>query len=346
MHDYKTLLRRAGAVLFWLAVWQAAAMAIGQEVFLVSPVQALRCLLRLLPQADFWHRVGFSAGRILLGFGLGVVCSAALAVAAEICPAAEVLIAPVLQLVKATPVASFIILALVWVRGSSLSVLISFLMVLPVLYGAVRTGIRAADPQLLEMAKVFRLPLGRRLRAVWLPAVLWAPSGWGKTTFLHILMGLETPTAGRVQGAGRVSAVFQEDRLCPQLTAVQNVLLVLPDDRQEAAIRQDFARLGLDEAALALPARKLSGGQKRRTALLRALWAPGDTLLLDEPFTGMDPAAVQASIALLRERVEGRPVLLATHDRAAIDALGWPVLELQKLAQPGTACNSTNKGLQ
>ena len=57
MHDYKTLLRRAGAVLFWLAVWQAAAMAIGQEVFLVSPVQALRCLLRLLPQADFWHRV-------------------------------------------------------------------------------------------------------------------------------------------------------------------------------------------------------------------------------------------------------------------------------------------------
>ena len=174
MKQGKQFFRRMMAVGFWLAVWQAAAMAIGQEVFLVSPVQALRCLLRLLPQADFWHRVGFSAGRILLGFGLGVVCSAALAVAAEICPAAEILIAPVLQLVKATPVASFIILALVWVRGSSLSVLISFLMVLPVLYGAVRTGIRAADPQLLEMAKVFRLPLGRRLRAVWLPAVLSA----------------------------------------------------------------------------------------------------------------------------------------------------------------------------
>ena len=172
MKQGKGFFRRMMAVGFWLAVWQAAAMAIGQEVFLVSPVQALRCLLRLLPQADFWHRVGFSAGRILLGFGLGVVCSASLAVAAEICSAAEILIAPVLQLVKATPVASFIILALVWVRGSSLSVLISFLMVLPVLYGAVRTGIRAADPQLLEMAKVFRLPLGRRLRAVWLPAVL------------------------------------------------------------------------------------------------------------------------------------------------------------------------------
>ena len=172
MHDYKTLLRRAGAVLFWLAVWQAAAMAIGQEVFLVSPVQALRCLLRLLPQADFWHRVGFSAGRILLGFGLGVVCSAALAVAAEICPASEILIAPVLQLVKATPVASFIILALVWVRGSSLSVLISFLMVLPVLYGAVRTGIRAADPQLLEMARMFGWKRPKVWRRILLPTAL------------------------------------------------------------------------------------------------------------------------------------------------------------------------------
>ena len=165
------------------------------------------------------------------------------------------------------------------------------------------------------------------------PAVLWAPSGWGKTTLLRILMGLETPTAGRVQGAGRVSAVFQEDRLCPQLTAVQNVLLVLPDDRQEAAIRQDFARLGLDEAALALPARKLSGGQKRRTALLRALWAPGDTLLLDEPFTGMDPDTLQRAAALLRQRCASKPVLLATHDESAIRALGWPVVELEKMGR-------------
>ena len=168
----KRRLQLLAASIFWLGVWQAAAAAIGQEVFLVSPVQAIGTLVELLPQAEFWQRIGFSAGRILLGFGLGVVCSAALAVAAEICPAAEILIAPVLQLVKATPVASFIILALVWVRGASLSVLISFLMVLPVLYGAVRTGLESADPQLLEMAKVFRLPLGRRLRAVWLPAVL------------------------------------------------------------------------------------------------------------------------------------------------------------------------------
>ena len=117
------------ASVFWLGVWQAAAAAIGQEVFLVSPVQAIGTLVELLPQAEFWQRIGFSAGRILLGFGLGVLSSAVLAVAAEKWEWVDALLAPVMQLVKATPVASFIILALVWVSGSSLSVLISFLMV-------------------------------------------------------------------------------------------------------------------------------------------------------------------------------------------------------------------------
>ena len=154
MKQNKQFFRRLLAVAFWLAVWQAAAMAIGQEVFLVSPVQALRTLVQLLPRADFWQRVGFSSGRILLGFVLGAVVSVVLAVCAARWSAADALLAPVMQLVKTTPVASFIILALVWVRGSALSVLISFLMVLPVLYGAVRTGIAGADVQLLEMAAV------------------------------------------------------------------------------------------------------------------------------------------------------------------------------------------------
>ena len=165
------------------------------------------------------------------------------------------------------------------------------------------------------------------------PAVLWAPSGWGKTTLLRILMGLDTPTAGRVRGVGRAAAVFQEDRLCPQLTALQNVTLVLPGSEKQykEQIEADFQQLGMDTAALALPAARLSGGQKRRTALLRALWAPSDTLLLDEPFTGMDPDTLAAAAALLRTRCRTKPVLLATHDREAIRLLGWPVIELEAL---------------
>ena len=146
------------------------------------------------------------------------------------------------------------------------------------------------------------------------PAILWAPSGWGKTTLLRILMGLEVPDSGTVQGVGRVGAVFQEDRLCPQLTAVQNVELVLPEGKTQYKTQ--------------IVSRKLSGGQKRRAALLRALWAGCDTLLLDEPFTGMDPETMKKAAALLKERRGERAVLMATHDREAIRELGWRIIDL------------------
>lgn len=166
------------------------------------------------------------------------------------------------------------------------------------------------------------------------PAVLWAPSGWGKTTLLRILMGLETPDAGSVTGVGRVGVVFQEDRLCLQLTAEENVALVLPAEKYRVKskysekITSDLIQLGLDTEALALPARKLSGGQKRRVALLRALWAESDTLLLDEPFTGMDPETMKKAAAMLKTCCGRKPVLLAAHDREAIRELGWKVIEL------------------
>ena len=160
------------------------------------------------------------------------------------------------------------------------------------------------------------------------PVVVQARSGWGKTTLLRIVMGLESADSGIVAGAGRIGAVFQEDRLCPQLSAVQNVELAAPGVSREEILR-GFARLGMGREALSLPAARLSGGQKRRAALLRALYAPADTLLFDEPFTGLDPAAVEQAAALLAERCAGKPALIATHDRVAVELLGWPVLELE-----------------
>ncbi len=89
-----------------------------------------------------------------------------------------------------------------------------------------------------------------------------------------------------------------------------------------------FRKEPLEDAALALPAVRLSGGQKRRTALVRALWAESDTQLLDEPITGLDPETLTRAAALLRQRAAGKNVLLATHDQAAIQALGWQVIRL------------------
>lgn len=159
------------AVGFWLAVWQLAAMLIDEKIILVSPIQALEALMRLAPTGAFWCRIGFSALRILGGFLLALAAGCGLAAAAGACGALRVLLAPVMQFVKATPVASFIILALFWMRSRNLAVLISFLMVLPVVYSAVLEGVLNADRGLLEMAKVFRVPLWRRVRCIWLPCV-------------------------------------------------------------------------------------------------------------------------------------------------------------------------------
>lgn len=127
---------------------------------------------------------------------------------------------------------------------------------------------------------------------------LSGPSGCGKTTLLRLLSGLEQPQRGRIEGlAGRkTAAVFQEDRLLPWMTALDNVALALPGglraNRGRAA--ETLAQVGLSDALHSLPD-DLSGGMKRRAAIARALAVNADLLLLDEPFTGIDPA--------LRERI-------------------------------------------
>lgn len=160
------------------------------------------------------------------------------------------------------------------------------------------------------------------------PTVLMGPSGCGKSTFLRILMGLETPDSGTVQGIGPIAAVFQTDRLCPQLTAVANICLtghgVTPQTAQ-AELRQ----LGFADAELTVPAAKLSGGQRRRVALLRAmLCRDAQTLLLDEPFTGMEEALAAKAASTIQRLAGQRDTILVTHDAAIARLLGWPLIQL------------------
>ncbi|GEN81098.1 sulfate transporter [Actinotalea fermentans] len=158
---------------------------------------------------------------------------------------------------------------------------------------------------------------------------LMGPNGSGKTTIGRLVLGLEHPDAGAVTGlAGRrVAATFQEDRLCEQLTAERNVRLVL--DRARAADAVAALRAaGLDDDALAKPVRDLSGGQRRRVAIVRALVAPADVVVLDEPFKGLDTAARERLLALVRERCAGRTLLLVTHDAAEAAALNATVVTL------------------
>lgn len=162
-------------------------------------------------------------------------------------------------------------------------------------------------------------PVLRDFSAVFGPGItgIAAPSGGGKTTLLRLLLGLESPDAGTIQGADRRwAAVFQENRLVEEFSAAANLRLVLGELPPEAAGL--LARLGL---ALEdpQPLRTWSGGMKRRLALARALLAPSDALALDEPFTGLDVENRVRCLALIREAGQEKPVLLATHQLEGLE---------------------------
>lgn len=163
---------RLWAAAFWLIVWQLASIGLDSEILLVSPVKVVRRLVEMTGTVLFWKSVFFTLSRITLGFFLAVLTGSALAGLASCCCRIYELMAPLMLAIKSVPVASFIILALIWFSSRNLSILISFLMVLPIIYTNVLSGIRSVDRQLLEMAQVFRLSRLRVARYIYLPQIL------------------------------------------------------------------------------------------------------------------------------------------------------------------------------
>ncbi|WP_407342138.1 ATP-binding cassette domain-containing protein [Pengzhenrongella phosphoraccumulans] len=159
---------------------------------------------------------------------------------------------------------------------------------------------------------------------------LMGPNGSGKTTLGRLLLGLAVADVGTIHGLDgrRRAAVFQEDRLCEQLTAVDNVRLVLGRAAARSAVVAELGRVGLTGEELRKPVHKLSGGQRRRVAIIRALAAEADLVVLDEPFTGLDTEAKTRILGYVRERCDGRTVLLITHDRVEAEWFGARVVHL------------------
>ena len=163
--------RKFIAVLVLLAAWQLLSMWVDREIFLPSVPDTFRALAALARTKEFYLSIGTSFVRIAVGFVLAVLAGVLLAVMAEINAQIGEILQIFMQLVKSIPVASFVILVLLWVSTSRLSTIISFLMVLPVVFTNVRGGIRQVDEKLLEMAEVFRLGIWKKVRAIYLPAV-------------------------------------------------------------------------------------------------------------------------------------------------------------------------------
>lgn len=166
-------LGKNGIVLaFWLLVWAALAGLVGRELLLPGPLAVLKRLFVLAQTADFWLAAAVSLGRILLGAVIGVAAGTLLAVLTRRFRIADALLTPLLTIVRSTPVASFILLVLIWVGRDILPMVIVVLMVMPVVWGNVSAGIAGTDGKLLQMAKLYRFGVRRTVTRVYVPAVL------------------------------------------------------------------------------------------------------------------------------------------------------------------------------
>ena len=466
-HKMRKQIRKAVIILFWLIVWQIAAVWTNNNILLVGPIQVLKTFVQNMVQPDFFKTVFCSFARIGLGFFLALCIGLLLGAVSYRFPVAEELLEPVMVTLKSIPVASFVVLLLIWFGSSKLSFLISFLIVFPNVYVNTIAGLKSADVKLLEMAKVFGMgrlnrffyiyrpalmpylssclkislgmswksgvaaeviglpdfSLGERLymskiyldtaglfswtlmivlisylfeKAVlllirifgeWKPYpiasagstrpvsgntvdnmqkdkatsntiqiahidksfdglsvlrdysltlekgkhyLMMAPSGTGKTTFLRILTGLDNAYGGTITGMpAHTGMVFQEDRLCEEYDAVCNIMLGMGKGKNKRKhsenseygmnraqtvefVRRKAAKI-LPEDCLTKPVKELSGGMRRRVALLRAVMSASELLILDEPFAGLDEENRLRSAEFLLEHLEGRTLLVTTH---------------------------------
>ena len=167
----KTLAVGAGVALFWLVVWELAARLVAAELLLPSPLKVATTWWGLAKTAAFWKTAGGSLLRVVCGFAAGTLGGTLLAFATVGCAPLRALVAPLLHIVRAAPVASFIILALVWIKTAWLPPVIACLMVLPLVWANVEQGLAETDKKLLEMAAVYRLPKRAVRRHIRLPSL-------------------------------------------------------------------------------------------------------------------------------------------------------------------------------
>lgn len=168
----KRLAAQLTAVVLWLSVWTAAARIIDRELFLPGPVLVLFSLFSLVRTGSYWFSIANSMINILSGYLLALLAGLFLAIISYRSHIIKEFISLPLKIIRTVPVASFIILALLWISSERLSLLISFLMVLPIIYENTLAGLLSTDTGLLEMAYIVRMPAAKKMRLIYIPALI------------------------------------------------------------------------------------------------------------------------------------------------------------------------------
>lgn len=474
------------AICFWLFVWHFLSLKINSSIFLPSPESTYKALLRISKRAGFWQTIFNTFSKIAKGFLLALIAGTILSVISAFVKIIDVLVSPFMRLLKTVPVASFIILALLWVKSDKLSVLISFVMVTPVVYINILQSFDNVDNNLLEMADIFNVSLLRKLRFIYVPALvsgfmsackiglgfcfkagiaaeiiglpfqsigselyksklylmtdelfawtviivlmsvffegvciyllnklsciiektnisrkaenenkadkshkkkgeyeklenkkmgdkgkikdveisesnilriekitksygkqkvlenisfninesericIYGKSGIGKTTLLRIIAGLEKADSGKITFAGKVSMVFQEDRLLENTDVYTNLYCVLGSRFDKAEADMHLKEVGLEGAGNKLVS-ELSGGMKRRVAIVRCMMKSSEIILLDEPFKGLDTILKDNIIRYVVKYLNGRAVIMVTHDISEAEKIQAEIIEIKNL---------------
>lgn len=460
------------AICFWLFVWHFLSLKINSSIFLPSPEATYKALIRIGKRADFWQTIFNTFSKIAKGFLLALIAGTFSAIISSFVKIIDVLVSPFMRLLKTVPVASFIILALLWVKSDKLSVLISFVMVTPVVYINILQSFDNVDNNLLEMADIFNVGLFRRLRFIYVPALvsgfmsackiglgfcfkagiaaeiiglpfqsigselyksklylmtdelfawtvvivlmsaffegvciyllnklsciiektnisrkaenenkadkshkkkgeyeklennnilmikeitksygkqkvlenisfnlnesericIYGKSGIGKTTLLRIIAGLEKADSGKITFVGKVSMVFQEDRLLENTDVYTNLYCVLGSRFDKAEADMHLKEVGLEGAGNKIVS-ELSGGMKRRVAIVRCMMKSSEIILLDEPFKGLDTILKDNIIRYVVKYLNGRAVIMVTHDISEAEKIQAEIIEIKNLGR-------------
>lgn len=165
------LLKTLLVVLFWVLIWQSVALIVGEELFVPSPLSVATALYNLLLVGESWLIIFKSIVRVALGMIIATVFGIVLAFVTAKFKLLDKLFSPMISIIKATPVASFVILALIWLGSEMLPVLICSLMALPLIWIAVSDGIRAISKEDMNVAKIFNFKTAKTIRIVYIPTV-------------------------------------------------------------------------------------------------------------------------------------------------------------------------------